>query len=130
MSSLNNWSKIMIKMFVISHQIWKCVTRPSTQEENMEIRQMTLFFSSTVPVVTACNIHIWIWKYLKFIFMWSPSWSILVCNTSISSQKLSIRAAHHKNLHYVLSTHQSQIPILLGSSSWTMGLSFSVKKHL
>ena len=39
-----------------------------TQEENMEIREMTAiffiyFFSCN------CGIHFWIWKYSKFIFM-------------------------------------------------------------
>ena len=50
-----------------------------TQEDNMETRQMTLFFSSTFSNLTVCNIHFWIWKNSKFIFMWSPLWSILVC---------------------------------------------------
>ena len=26
-----------------------------------------------------CKINFWIWKYSKFIFMWSPLWFILVC---------------------------------------------------
>ena len=53
--------------------------RTTTQEGNMETRQMTPFFSSTFSDLTVCNIHFWIWKYSKFIFMWSPLWSILVC---------------------------------------------------
>ena len=40
---------------------------------------MTLFFSSTLSDLTVCNIHFWIWKYSKIIFMWSPLWAILVC---------------------------------------------------
>ena len=52
--------------------------RTITQEENMETRQMTPFFSSTFSDLTVCNIHFWIWKYSKFIFMWSPFWSILI----------------------------------------------------
>ena len=54
--------------------------RTITQEGNMGTRQMTPFFLSTFPDLTVCNIHFWIWKYPKFIFMWSPLWSILVCN--------------------------------------------------
>ena len=38
---------------------------------------MTPFFSSLFS--TVCNIDFWIWKCSKFIFMWSPVWSILVC---------------------------------------------------
>ena len=52
-------------------------------------------------------------------------------NTSIFHQKLPIQTAHHtflesrhpevtKNLYYVLPTRGSQIPIFLGSSSWTI----------
>ena len=40
---------------------------------------MTPFFSSTFSDLTVCNIHFWIWKYSKFIFMWSPFgpfWSV------------------------------------------------------
>ena len=64
--------------------------------------------------------------------MWSPP---LVhsglLNTSIFGQKLPIQTAHQtfletrhpevtKNLYYVLSTRRRQIPIFLGSSSWTI----------
>ena len=52
-------------------------------------------------------------------------------NTTIFGQKLLIRTAHHtflegrhpevtKNLYYVLSIRRSQIPIFLGTSSWTI----------
>ena len=40
------------------------------------------FFSST-SALTVCNIHFWIWKYSKFIFMWSPFgpfWSVKYLN--------------------------------------------------
>ena len=53
-----------------------------TQEGNMETRQLTPFFSSTFSDLTVCNIHFWIWKYSKFVFMWSPLWSILACKIS------------------------------------------------
>ena len=89
-----------------------------TQEENMETRQMTLFFSSTFSDLTVCNIHFWIWKYSKFIFMWSPLWFILVCKIP---PRLPIQTAHHtflesrhpevtKNLYYALFIRRSQIP--------------------
>ena len=87
---------------------------------------MIPFFSSTFSTLTACNIYFWIWKYSKFIFMWSTLWSLLVCK--IFGQKLPIRTDHHflesrhpevvKNLYYVLSSRWSQIAIFLGSSSW------------
>ena len=97
----------------------------------MKIRKMNPFFSSIFSALTVCNIHFWIWKYSKFTSMWSPLWSILVCKIpSFFYQKLPIRTAHHtfmesrypevtKNLYYLLSTCQSQIPIFSGSSSWT-----------
>ena len=53
--------------------------RITNQEGNIETRQTTPFFSSTFFTQTVCKIHFWIWKYSKFIFMWSPLWSILVC---------------------------------------------------
>ena len=49
-----------------------------TLEGNLETRQMTPFLSSTFYAPTVCNIHFYIWKSPKFIFMWSPLWSILV----------------------------------------------------
>ena len=36
-------------------------------------------FSSTFSALTVCNTHFWISKYSKFIFTWSPGWSVLVC---------------------------------------------------
>ena len=66
----------------VSTKLQKCTfldnLRTITQEVNMETRQMTPFFLSTFSDLTVCNIHFWIWKYLKFNFMWSPFWSILV----------------------------------------------------
>ena len=40
---------------------------------------MTPFFSSAISNLTVCNVHFWIRKYSKFIFMLSHLWSILVC---------------------------------------------------
>ena len=62
--------------------------------------------------------------------MWFPRWSILVVKYFNFCQKLPIQTAHHiflesrylevtKNLYYVLSSRRSQIPIFLGSTSWT-----------
>ena len=53
-----------------------------THERNKETRQMTPPSSSTFYDLTVCNIHFRIWKYSKFIFMWSPLWFILVCKIS------------------------------------------------
>ena len=50
--------------------------RTATQEGSMETRQMTPFFYLLFPTY---NVHFWIWKCSKFIFMWSPVWFILVC---------------------------------------------------
>ena len=65
----------------VSAKFQKCTFLDNlrTREENMETRQITPIFSSTFSDLTVCNIHFWIWKYSKFIFMWSPLWSILVC---------------------------------------------------
>ena len=46
------------------------------QNGNMKTIFHVLFFTLTV-----CNIHFYIWKSSKFIFMWSSLWSILVCKT-------------------------------------------------
>ena len=71
-------------------------------------------------------------KIVKIYFhLPPPLWFILVSKIPQFGQKLPIRTAHHsfleskhpevtKNLYYVLSTRQSQIPIFLGSSSWTI----------
>ena len=40
---------------------------------------MTPFFSSTFWALTVCDIHFYVWKMSKFIFMRSPLWSTLVC---------------------------------------------------
>ena len=53
-----------------------------TQEGNMKTRQMTPFLSSTFSTGTVCNIHFCVWKQSKFIFIWSPLSSILVCKIS------------------------------------------------
>ena len=50
--------------------------RTISQEGNMENRQLTSFFFHLI--FQLCKIHFWIWKLSKFIFMWSPLWSILV----------------------------------------------------
>ena len=48
-----------------------------TWEGNMETKQMARFLSK-FSALTVFNIHFWIWKYSKFIFVWSPFWYILV----------------------------------------------------
>ena len=67
----------------VSAKLQKCTfldnLRTITQEGNMETRQMTSFFSSIFNAETVCNIHFWIWKQSKFVFMWPLFWFILVC---------------------------------------------------
>ena len=75
---------------------------------------MTQFFSSILSALTVCNIHFCIWKYSKFIFMWSPIWSILICKICQFWEKATYMDGHQtfleraqfevtKNLYYVLS---------------------------
>ena len=72
--------------------------------------------------------------------MISPLFHSGLWNTSICDQKLLISAAHHtflesghpeitKNLYHALSTYQRQIPIFLGSSSWTTNAIRPVKQN-
>ena len=99
--------------------------RTTTQEGNMETRQMTPFFSSYFSNLTVIfisefeNTQNSFWCGPPFGPLWSVKYSIF-------GQKLLIPTAHHtflqskhtdvtKNLYYVLSTHRSQIPIFLGS---------------
>ena len=46
----------------------------------MKTTQMTPFFSATLSALPVCNIHFWIWKYLKFFFKsfyyFGPFWSV------------------------------------------------------
>ena len=95
----------------------------------METTQMTPFSSSTFSTLPVCNIHFWIWKYLKFIFKFISSVHSGLQNTPIFCQKLLIRTAHHtflesryleitKDLYYVLSTRQGQIPTF--QCSWAI----------
>ena len=86
---------------------------------------MTPFVSSTVNALTVCNIHFCIWKYSKFISMWFPLRSILVWSVKATDRRTFLESRHPgltKNLYYVLSNYRSQIPISLGSSSWTKSI--------
>ena len=61
----------------------------------METRQMTPFFYLLFCALTVCSIHFYIWKWSKFIFLWTPFglfWSVKYINFE---QKLPIRTAHH-----------------------------------
>ena len=55
--------------------------RSITEERKKETRQMTLF-SSPFWALTVCDFYFCIQKLSRFIFMWSPLWSILVCKIS------------------------------------------------
>ena len=104
--------------------------RTKTQEGNMGTWQMTPFFLSTFSDLFVIFIPKFENTQNSFLCdpPFAPFWSV---NTSIFSHKLPIQTAHHtflesrhpevtKNLYYVLSTRRSQIPIFLGSSSWTI----------
>ena len=102
-----------------------------TQEGNMETRQMTPFFSSTFSDLTVCNIHFWIWKYSKFIFMWCPVWSILVCKIpqflaeSYRFRQLitllqKVDTLRLLKIFIMFCPHVGAKYPFLGSSSWTM----------
>ena len=116
--------------------------RTITQKGNMKTRQMTPLFLSTFSDLTVGNIPFWIWKYSKFSFMWLAPfglfWSVKYLNFWL---KLPTQAGHHtfaesrhpevtKNVYFVLSTRRSQIPIFLGSRSWTTFMFFQAKKFL
>ena len=127
----------MFSQFLVHYRrfVKKCTfldnLRTATQEGNMENRQINPFFSSTVSALTVCNIHFCIWKYSKFIFMWSPLCSILVCKIpQFFGQKLPIQTAHHiflesrhpevtKNLYYVCPPAGAKNLCYVLSSRWS-----------
>ena len=51
------------------------------QKGNMKTSQVTPSFMYFFFTLTVCNIHFYIWKSSKLIFMWFSFWSILVCKT-------------------------------------------------
>ena len=61
------WSAWNCKNCIFSDNLW------TITEDGI------IIFSFTFSAQTACNIHFWIWKYSKLIFMCSPLWSILFC---------------------------------------------------
>ena len=76
-------------------QNWKKCTffdnlRIITQERKGK-QQKWPHFSSTFSALPVCNIHFWIWKYLKFIFRFIK-WYILVCKIT--------HHTHHKIAYY------------------------------
>ena len=105
--------------------------RTITQEGSMETRQMTLFFSSTFSNLFVIFISEFENAQNSFSCGPPPLVHSGLRNTSIFGQQLPIQTAHHtflesrhpevtKNLYYVLCSGWSQIPIFLGSSSWTI----------
>ena len=74
LSLLKRFTYMPLKVFITHFQkmIWFIGV-------NMKTREMIPFFFIYFSALTVCNIHFWIWKYSKFIFTWSPLWSILVC---------------------------------------------------
>ena len=91
-----------------------------TQKGNMETRQMTPFFPSTIYALTVCTIHFCTIKNSQNSFScgpsFSPFWSVKYLNYR---QKLPVQPPHHtflesrhrditKNPYYVLSPKYSQ----------------------
>ena len=101
------------------------------QEGSMKTRQMTPFFSSTFSNLFVIFISEFENAQNSFSCGPPPLVHSGLRNTSIFGQQLPIQTAHHtflesrhpevtKNLYYVLYSGWSQIPIFLGSSSWTI----------
>ena len=87
-------------------------------------------FSSTFSALPACNIHFWIWKYLK-LFSISFVWSILICKIPqffaksywfgqliILFQKVD--TLRLLKIYIMFCLPAEQIPVFLGSSSWAI----------
>ena len=96
---------------------------------------MTTFFPSTFSILGVCNIHFGIWKYSKFILMWSSLWSILVCKTHYTFLE-SKHAEVTKNSYYVLFPEGSQIKVsahglyvIIRSNPWNITFKRAMKLH-
>ena len=79
--------------------------RTIIQERNTETRKMIPSFLSTFSALTVCNIHFYIWKWSKFIFLWGPFglfWSAKYLNFE---QMPPIPTAHH----IFLESRQSEV---------------------
>ena len=65
-----NYFNLLGFFFLRSAQNWKNALFFSRiwRWRNMKTTQITSFFSSTFFALPVCNIHFWIWKYIKFIF--------------------------------------------------------------
>ena len=64
-----------------------------TREGSTETWQTNPFLS-TSSALTISNIHFYIWKWSKFIFLWSSLWSILVCKMPQFWAKAQIHIIH------------------------------------
>ena len=67
--------------------------RTITQEWSMETRKMTPFF--IYFFCSVCNIHFYNWKWSKFIFLWSPLWSIQIFKMPQFWAKATNSDSHH-----------------------------------
>ena len=89
-------------------------------------------FLSTFSAQTVCNIHFWIWKYSKFVFICSRLWSILICKIPQFSAK-SYRFGQFTILFWNVDTlrllkiyitfcspARAKYSFFLASSSWTI----------
>ena len=84
---------------------------------------MTLFFSSTFWALTICDIHFWIWKMLKLVFMGSPLglfWSIKYLNFGGESCEDRILS---RSIPKTYTLRKVKNQVLLFQSSWGPNLS-------
>ena len=92
--------------------------RPITRERKKEIRQITLIVSSTFWVLTVCDIHFYIWKLPKFIFMGSsfrPFWHAKYLNYGCVSCEIRILS---RLIQEKYSLRKVKNQVLLFLSSW------------
>ena len=97
--------------------------RPITRERKKEIRQITLIVSSTFWVLTVCDIHFYIWKLPKFIFMGSsfrPFWHAKYLNYGCVSCEIRILS---RLIQETYSLRKVKNQVLLFLSSWKPDLS-------
>ena len=96
--------------------------RPITRERKKEIRQITLIVSSTFWVLTVCDIHFYIWKLPKFIFMGSsfrPFWHAKYLNYECVSCEIRILS---RLIQETYSLRKVKNQVLLFQSSWEPNL--------
>ena len=111
------WAQVFKKCTILGN------LRTITQERKKEIRQRTLFFSSTFWALTVYDVHFGIWKLPEFISMGSsfrPFWSPKYLNVGGVSCKIRILS---RSIQETYSLRKVKILVLLFLSSWEPNLS-------